>query len=165
VSADDADLLTGDRATSDFFAATLAAAPDRARSLARWVVNELPRELGDAEPADTAITPAAMAALVKLVDEGAITSAAGKELLGELVARGGDPEALVGSRGLRQVSSADDIGPVVADVLAKASDKVEQYRAGKVGLLGFFVGQVIKQSGGKANPATVNDLVKKALEG
>ncbi|HUQ06304.1 MAG TPA: glutamine--tRNA ligase/YqeY domain fusion protein [Kofleriaceae bacterium] len=165
VSTEEADLLTGDRALSDFFDAALAAGPDRVKSLARWVVNELPRELGDRDPGDSAITPASMAALVKLVDEGAITSGAAKELLRELVDRGGDPAALVGSRGLRQVSNADDIGPVVQDVLAKASDKVAQYKAGKVGLLGFFVGAVIKASGGKANPATVNDLVKKALEG
>ncbi len=164
LSADEADLLTGDRPTSDFFDAALALAPGRARSLARWVVNELPRELGDADPGETAITPAAMAALVKLHDDGAISAAAGKELLAELVARGGDPVALVGSRGLGQVSNADALAPVVQDVLAKAGDKVAEYRAGKVGLLGFFVGQVMKASGGKANPATVNELVKKALE-
>jgi glutaminyl-tRNA synthetase len=165
LSAEEADLLTGDRALSDFFDAALAAAPDRAKSLARWTVNELPRELGERDPADSAVTPAAMAALVTLVDEGAITSGAGKELLRELVERGGDPAALVGSRGLRQVSNADALEPVVKDVLAKSGDKVAEYKAGKVGLLGFFVGQVIKASGGKANPATVNDLVKKALEG
>jgi glutaminyl-tRNA synthetase len=165
LSTDEADLLTGERQLSDFFDAVVAVEPDRVRSIARWVVNELPRELGESAPSETRITPTSMAALVKLVDEGAITAAAGKELLAELVTTGGDPVALVGHRGLRQVSNAEDIGPVVQDVLAKASDKVAQYRAGKVGLLGFFVGQVIKASGGKANPATVNDLVKKALEG
>ena len=113
VSTDDADLLTGDRPLSDFFDAAMTGAPERAKSLARWVVNELPRELGDADPGDTEITPAAMAALVKLVDEGVISAAAGKELLAELVKRGGDPNAMVGSRGLRQVSNADALEPVV----------------------------------------------------
>ncbi|MBE7453681.1 MAG: glutamine--tRNA ligase/YqeY domain fusion protein [Kofleriaceae bacterium] len=164
VGADLVDLLTGDRDTSDLFAAALAVAPARARTLARWIVNELPRELGDRAPGETALTATALAALVGLVDDGDITAAAGKELLAELVEQGGDPVALVAARGLRQVSSADDLGPLVDDVLARNGDKVGQYRGGKTGLLGFFVGQVMKASGGKANPATVNDLVKQALE-
>ncbi len=165
LSTDDADLLTGDRDLSDLFDAALAMAPTRAKALARWTVNELPRELGDAAPTDTAMTAAAFAALVALVEDGAITAAAGKELLAELVLHGGDPAALVDARGLRQVSSAEALEPVVAEVMAKHADKVAQYRAGKTGLLGFLVGQVMKASGGKANPATVNELVQKALGG
>ncbi len=163
LSTDDADLLTADRATSDYYDAARAAAPPRAKAIARWMINELPRELGDAAPDSSALTPAALAALAGLVEDGAITAAAGKELLAELCARGGDPAALVATRGLAQVSSADALGPVVTEVLAKHASKVAEYRGGKTGLLGFFVGQVMKASGGKANPATVNDLVARAL--
>ena len=162
---DDADLLSGERATSDYFDAAVAAAPERVKAIARWMINEVPRELGDRSPGETALTPAALASLAGLVEDGAITATAGKELLAELVAQGGDPAALVEARGLRQVSSADALGPVVAEVLAKNASKVAEYRGGKTGLLGFFVGQVMKASGGKANPATVNDLVKQALGG
>ncbi len=163
LSADEADLLSGDRPLSDFFDAALAVAPSLARPLARWTINELPRELGDDAPADTSLTPAAFASLVGLVETSTISAAAGKDLLSDLVTSGGDPVALVDARGLRQVSSTDDLTPVVESVLSSNADKVAAYRSGKHGLLGFFVGAVMKASGGKANPATVNDLVKRAL--
>jgi glutaminyl-tRNA synthetase len=163
LTADEADLLTGDRPLSDFFDAALAAAPSRARSLARWTVNELPRELGDAAPADTSLTPLSFALLVSLVDDATITAAAAKDLLADLVTSGGDPLALVDARGLRALTTDTDLTPIVSTVLSANPDKVTQYRSGKTGLLGFFVGQVMKASGGKANPATVNDLVQKAL--
>ena len=165
---DEADLVSGDRDTSDFYEATVALAPARARAVARWIVNELPRELGDDPIGGSALTAAALAALVGLVDDGAITGAVGKELLGELVRAGGDPVALVDARGLRQVAGAaahDALAPIVADVLAKNPAKVAEYRGGRTGLLGFFVGQVMKASGGKANPATVNELTRAALDG
>jgi glutaminyl-tRNA synthetase len=123
----------------------------------------IPRELGDASPSETHITPTSFASLISLVDDGAITAAAAKDLLSDLVTTGGDPVALVDARGLRQVSSDTDLQPVVDTVLASNSDKVAAYRSGKHGLLGFFVGAVMKASGGKANPTTVNDLVKRAL--
>jgi len=104
-------------------------------------------------------------AVAEGVREGAPPTGTGKELLAELVERGGDPAALVDARGLRQVSDGGALEPVVAEIMAKHADKVAQYRGGKVGLLGFFVGQVVKASGGKANPATVNELVQRALGG
>jgi glutaminyl-tRNA synthetase len=163
VGAADADLLHGDRATSDFATAALALAPARAKAIARWLVNEVPRAVGDAELPDTALTPAALVGLVELVETGAITAAVGKELLAELTERGGDPAALVEARGLRQVAGEGDLAPIIASVLAANPAKVAEYRGGRAGLLGFFVGQVMKASGGKANPATVNQLVTAAL--
>ncbi len=165
---DDADLLNGDRDVSDCFAAALALAPARGKAIARWIINELPRELGDEPIAGSALTAAALAALVGLVEDGAITAAVGKDLLAELVRQGGDPIALVDARGLRQVAGAaahESLAPIVAEVLAKHAAKLAEYRGGRVGLLGFFVGQVMKASGGKANPATVNQLTRAALDG
>jgi glutaminyl-tRNA synthetase len=163
LGADAADLLHGDRATSDFADAAIAAAPAQAKALARWLVNEVPRALGDDELAASALTPAALAALVGLCEAGTITAAVGKELLAELATQGGDPVALVDARGLRQVAATDDLAPIIAAVLAANPAKVAEYRGGKAGLLGFFVGQVMKATGGKANPASVNQLVAAAL--
>ena len=165
LTADEADLVTGDRATSDFFAAALLVAPARLRGLARWLINEVPREVGDRDLGETKLSPAALATLVGLVDDGSISAAAGKEVLATLVADGGDPAAIVATRGLAQVVSADELDATVADVLTKHSGKVAEYRAGKTTLLGFFVGQVMKASGGKARPAAVNELVARALAG
>ncbi len=161
--ADEADLVTGDRPTSDFFEAALTAAPTRLRSLARWLINEVPREVGDRELDATALTPAGLAALVGLVDDGAVTGAAGKEVLATLIADGGDPAAIVAARGLGLVADHGELRATVAEVLGKHAGKVAEYRAGKVGLLGFFVGQVMKAAGGRASPAAVNELVAKAL--
>ena len=163
IGADAADLLHGDRASSDFTDAAIAAAPTAAKAIARWLVNEVPRVVGDDDLGATALTPGALAALVGLCEAGTITAAVGKELLAELAAQGGDPVALVDARGLRQVAAADDLAPIIASVLAANPAKVAEYRGGKAGLLGFFVGQVMKASGGKANPASVNQLVAAAL--
>jgi glutaminyl-tRNA synthetase len=165
LTADEADLLTGDRETSDFFAGALAPSPQRARAVARWLINEVPREVGDRELAETKLTPTALAALVALVEDATITAAAGKEVLAALVADGGDPRQVVQARGLANATSADELGATVADVLAKNAGKVAEYRAGKTGLLGFFVGQVMKASGGRATPAAVNSLLARALAG
>jgi len=165
---EEADLLSGDHDTSDFFEAALVAAPTLGRPLARWIVNELPRELGDAPIADSQLGAGALAALVGLIDGGAITAAVGKELLAELVRHGGDPVALVDARGLRQVvgaAAAESLAPILADVMAKHATKVAEYRGGRTNLLGFFVGQVMKASGGKFDPPTVNERTKAALDG
>ncbi len=165
LTADEADLVAGDRPTSDFFDAALAVAPGRGRSLARWLINEVPREVGDRELGETRLTAAALAGLVALVDDATITASAGKDVLAALIADGGDPAAIVAARGLAQATSADELGATVAEVLGKHPGKVAEYRGGKTGLLGFFVGQVMKASGGRASPAAVNDAVGKALAG
>ena len=134
-------------------------------SVGRWFVNEVPRVLDGRELSTTALKPDQFAKLVGRATENRVSAPAAKDLLVDLAKSPRDPDQLISERDLWLDLGTDDIGPVVAEVLAKAGDKVAQYRAGKVGLLGFFVGQVMKASGGKANPATVNDVVKKALEG
>ena len=163
LSADEADLVTGERALSDFYAGALAPSPQRARAVARWLINEVPRATGDRDVGETKLTPTGLAALVALVEDGTITAAAGKEVLAALVEGGGDPRQVVQARGLAGAHAGDALEATVADVLAKNAGKVAEYRGGKTGLLGFFVGQVMKASGGKANPATVNQLVTAAL--
>ena len=162
LSESDVDLLTGDRATGDLFeGAVSSGAP--APAVARWVINELPRELGDRELADVPMTPAAFGALVSAVESGQISGPAGKEVFAVLIAEGGDPARIIADRGLAQVSDESAIAAMVDEVIAANPDKAEAYRAGKTALAGFFVGQVVRASQGKANPQVVQKLVAERL--
>ncbi len=156
------DLLTADRPTGDLFedAVNSGAAPD---VVARWVINELPRELGDRPLVETKLTGKGLGALVLAVESGEITGTAAKDIFAELVERGGDPRQIIDERGLTQVSDEEAIAAIVNEVLAANADKVDLYRAGKTGLFGFFVGQVLRSSQGKANPVVVQRLVSAGL--
>jgi glutaminyl-tRNA synthetase len=158
ISEADAELLSGDRATGDLFAQAVAAGAP-ARVVARWIINELPHELGDRDMGASPMTGAALGALVIAAESGAVSGPAAKEVLAELVRRGGDPEDIIASRGLAQVNDEAAIGAIVDQVLAANSDKVDQYRDGKSALLGFFVGQVVRASHGKANPQVIQKLL------
>jgi Asp-tRNA(Asn)/Glu-tRNA(Gln) amidotransferase B subunit len=152
------DLLTGDRPTSDLFEAAVSsgAPPD---ATARWVINELPRELGDRSLDQTELTGRGLGALVLAAESGEITGTAAKEVFAEMIRRGGDPQQIIAERGLAQVSDEAAIAALVDEVLVANPDKVDQYRSGKTGLFGFFVGQVVRSSQGKANPQVVQRLL------
>ena len=159
---EEADLLTGDRAVSDFFDAAVSAHPE-AGSVAAWVINELPREARGRPLAELPFGPVELGRLVALVDRGNLSRIAAKEVLSELAEKGGDPEAIVDRRELRQVGDRDALHPHVARVLEAWPDKVEEYRAGKKGLVGFFVGEVMRASGGAADPRVVRGLLEERL--
>jgi glutaminyl-tRNA synthetase len=152
------DLLTSDRPTGDLFeeAVGSGAPPD---ITARWVINELPNELGDRAVDKTHLTGRGLAALVLAVESGEITGTAAKDVFAEMVQRGGDPQQIIAERGLAQVNDEAAIAKIVNEVLAANPEKVGQYRAGKTGLLGFFVGQVVRSSQGNANPQVVQRLL------
>ncbi|MDP1803595.1 MAG: hypothetical protein Q8K72_00370, partial [Acidimicrobiales bacterium] len=162
IPADAADLLTGDRATGDLFLAAVAAGGP-APAVARWIVNELPAALGDRDLAESGLTGAGLGPLVAAVERGEIAGAAGKEVFAELVERGGDPAAIIAERGLAQVSDEGAVARLVDEVLAANADRVDPYRAGKTALFGFFVGQVVKASQGKANPQVAQKLLAERL--
>jgi Asp-tRNA(Asn)/Glu-tRNA(Gln) amidotransferase B subunit len=162
LGADDADLLTADRALSDFFEAVIAARADP-KSAAAWVINELPREARGRELADLPFGPGELARLVALVDRGVVSRLAAKGVLGEMAERGGDPEAIVERLGLRQVGDRGALSGHVDTVLAEWPGKVDEYRGGKKGLLGFFVGQVVRASGGGADPKVVKEILEERL--
>ncbi len=102
---------------------------------------------------------------MRLVDEDIISTAGARTVFSELVANGGDPAQIVEARGLRQVDDSSALLPIVERVLAANADKVAQYRAGKTGLLGFFTGQVMRETKGAANAAVVQELLTEALNG
>lgn len=161
---DDADLLTGDRALSDLFEAAVARYDD-AGAVAKWVVNVVVGELGDRSAADVKLDGGALGALVKLVDEGVVSSTAGKEVLSVLIAEGGEAEAVVDRLGLRQMDDAAALARIVDEVVAAHPAQVEQFRAGKGSLVGFFIGKVMQASGGRADPRAVRTLVAEKLAG
>ena len=158
----DTDLLTGDRPTGDLFEGAVAAGGP-APAVARWIVNELPRELGDRELADVPLTPAALGGLVKAVESGVISGPAGKEVFAVLMAEGGDPDRIIAERGLAQISDESAIAALVDEVIAANPDKAEAYRSGKTQLMGFFVGQAVRASQGRANPQVIQKLVAERL--
>ena len=104
-----------------------------------------------------------MASLVALIDRGTITRAMAKDVLAEMVERGGNPGEIVERRGLRVVTDRSAIEPIVAKLISRHPDKAEAFRGGRTGLLGFFVGQVMKETEGKANPELVKEMVQARL--
>jgi aspartyl-tRNA(Asn)/glutamyl-tRNA(Gln) amidotransferase subunit B len=158
----DADILAADRATADFFEA-VARGRD-GKQAANWVINELLGALNrtggsiDASP----VSARQLGELLDLQQEGVISGRIAKDVFDIMFAEGGDPHAIVEARGLRQVTDAGAIEAVVDKVVAENREKAEQAKA-KPALVGWFVGQVMKASGGKANPQTVNRLLKGKL--
>jgi glutaminyl-tRNA synthetase len=158
----EADVLSRDPATARFFE-TAVAGGAAARAVAKWLINELPREQKGRAINELPITPAQFAALVVLVESGVISGAAGKDVLAEMAQQGGAPAEIVERKGLRQISDAGELTPIVRAVVAANADKAAAYRAGKNGLLGFFVGQVMSKTGGRANPELVRSIVEEQL--
>jgi glutaminyl-tRNA synthetase len=162
LSREEADILTGSRTLSDFFEAAVLAHPD-AGAVAGWVVNELPRAAGETPFDELKLSGTELGRLVALVSAGRIARLAAKDVLNEMVATGADPEELVRARGLERVETDDALLPLVDSVLAEWSGKVDEYRAGKTGLLGFFVGQVVRRTEGRGDPVRVKALLLERL--
>jgi aspartyl-tRNA(Asn)/glutamyl-tRNA(Gln) amidotransferase subunit B len=163
----DASVLVAERESADFFETVLAKLGNGARDgklAANWVINELFGRLNKEGVAIGAspISASQLAAIVELIGEGTISGKIAKELFEIVWQEGGDPRTLVETRGMKQVTDLSAIEKVVDDIIAANPDKVAQAKA-KPALMGWFVGQVMKSSGGKANPQAVNDLLKSKL--
>ncbi len=159
----DADILTGDEELVDFFEEAVAAHPDSPQSVANWVVNELLREIKDTPLDDLPLTASDVGALARLFDEGTISSRAAKDVFGIMLEEGGDPEAIVEEKGLTQISDPDKIAEIIDEVIEANTEQVEQYRDGKTNLLGYFIGQVMKASRGKADPEKTRAILQEKL--
>ncbi|GIV76831.1 MAG: hypothetical protein KatS3mg050_1225 [Litorilinea sp.] len=109
------------------------------------------------------VRPEQMGQLVALIDREVISTTAAKEVFAEMLTTGEDPQAIVQRRGLQQITDAEALAPLVQQVIQANPDKVAQYRGGKTGLMGFFVGQVMRQTQGKANPQLVQQLLQEKL--
>jgi aspartyl-tRNA(Asn)/glutamyl-tRNA(Gln) amidotransferase subunit B len=109
------------------------------------------------------MTPDKLAALVKMIDEDAISGKIGKDIFGDLFANGKDPASFVKERGLVQISDSSALESAVDEVLAESPEELAAYKAGKTKLMGFFVGQIMKKTKGQANPKLVNQILAKKL--
>ncbi len=164
LSSADADVLTRDDELAGVLEATVAlgAAP---KAVASWMVNVVLLEVKERGITNIAFTPAELRELIGLVENGTISAASGKAVLADMTRGGGSPSEIVERRGLRQVSDAGALAPAVDEVLAANAAKADEYRAGKTGLIGFFVGQVMRKTGGSANPEVVRGLLEERLGG
>jgi aspartyl-tRNA(Asn)/glutamyl-tRNA(Gln) amidotransferase subunit B len=158
----DADVLVAERATAEYFEA-VARGRD-GKQAANWVINELLGALNrsGAGIAASPVTASQLGALLDLQKEGTISGKIAKDVFETMLAEGGEPREIVEKRGLKQVTDTGAIEKIVGEIIAANAAKAEQAKA-KPALLGWFVGQVMKASGGKANPQTVNALLKTKL--
>ena len=166
IPAYDAGVLADAKENADFFeAAARACKPGLGKTVSNWFMTEVMRLLSETGTGvgACALTPAALAELVALVDEGVINGPTAKELLPEVFAQGGSPRTIVAERGLAQVSDVAALEAFIAQALADNPKSAEDFRAGKKAAAGFIVGQVMKLSKGKADPKQVGRLVAERL--
>ncbi|HEX2269625.1 MAG TPA: Asp-tRNA(Asn)/Glu-tRNA(Gln) amidotransferase subunit GatB, partial [Pyrinomonadaceae bacterium] len=162
----DASQLVADRALADFYEDTVKSSANP-RAAANWIRSELLRELEAAglTAAESPVKPEQLGKLITMIDEGKISGKQGKDVLVEMFKTGKTAETIVEEQGLVQVSDTGEIDALIDEVIAANPGQLASYRSGKEALFGFFVGQVIKASKGKANPKIVNERLRNRLQG
>ncbi len=162
----DAEVLTASRSLAEYFEECVAF-HHNAKAVSNWIMGEVTRALNDSGTTIDAcpVLPKTLADLLKLIDSGAISGKIAKTVFDEMWRSGKEPGAIVEEQGLLQVSDSGAIEAIIDEIMAANQGQVEEYRGGKEKVFGFFVGQVMKASKGKANPALVNELLLARLKG
>ncbi|MBC7795278.1 MAG: Asp-tRNA(Asn)/Glu-tRNA(Gln) amidotransferase subunit GatB [Pyrinomonadaceae bacterium] len=162
----DASQLLQTRDLADFYEQT-AKLSENPRLAANWIRGEVLREIESSNQsiADLKVTPEKLSELIKAVDSGTINNNQGKEVLAEMFQTGQTALEVIKEKGLEQVSDTGEIEKIINEIITNNPKQVEQYRGGNEKLFGFFVGQTMKASNGKANPKIVNDILKEKLKG
>jgi len=160
----DAGVLTATRDVGEYFEASVKLFP-QPKTVSNWVMGELTRELNNTGTVIRAspVSPERLATLLRMVEQGTVSLKVARDIFPEMYRTGKAPEQIVQEKGLTQVSDEGALSQVIDDVLAKNPAQVAQFKQGKQQVLGFLVGQVMKSSGGKANPGKVNELLKHKL--
>jgi len=158
-----ANTLARDEVLSSFYQEALLVL-DSPVSLANIISNEVAREIKEKQGSALKFTAKQIANLIKIVDDGTISNKIAKQVFEEMSKSGNNPEKIVEDKGLVQISDPDKIAPIIDEIILKNPDNVDKFKAGNNKLLGFFVGQVLKATGGKANPKVVNELVAEKLK-
>jgi glutaminyl-tRNA synthetase len=153
-----ADILARDEQLSKLYEQALSTLNSPV-SLANIIANEVSRELKEKQISELKFTATQIAQLIKMIDDGTISNKISKQVFEEMVKSGKNPKQIVEEKGLIQISDPAKIAPIIDEVIANNPDNVAKFKAGNSKLLGFFVGQVLKSTGGKANPQVVNELV------
>jgi len=162
----DAEVLAASRQVAEYFEACVELYP-QAKAVSNWVMGDVLRALKEdnREITDCPVTPSLLTDMLRLIEKGTISGKIAKTVFDEMYKTGKEPAKIVEEKGLVQVTDTAAIEKIIDDVLAAEAGQVEAYRSGKDKLFGFFVGQVMKASKGKANPALVNELLLKKLKG
>jgi aspartyl-tRNA(Asn)/glutamyl-tRNA(Gln) amidotransferase subunit B len=159
-------VITDDQEVTQYFEATVTAGADP-KQAANWIMGDITAHLKAEKVGigELPLTPAQLAELVGLIEAGTISSKIAKDLLPELLSNGGSAKALVEKQGLTQISDPAAIEAMIEQVFQAHPQELEQYRAGKTKLQGFFVGQLMKKSGGRVDPKLTNQILMKKLQG
>jgi aspartyl-tRNA(Asn)/glutamyl-tRNA(Gln) amidotransferase subunit B len=161
----DAEVLTSSKDLADYFEAALTVYP-QAKKLSNWMMTELMRELKGEDSIDIGgcpITPQNLGALLAMIDRGTISGKIAKSVFMAMMESGKDPETLVKERDLVQVSDEDELLDIVGEIIAANPEQAAEYRAGKTKLMGYFVGQLMQKTKGRANPKIANQLFSQEL--
>lgn len=166
LSAYDAGILTSSRELADFFEATVEASGGAAKPSANWITGDLAAALNKSGTAvaRSPVSPAMLGGMIRRIADQTISGKIAKEVFEAMWNGEGDADTIIEHRGLKQLTDSSEIDSIVDEVLAAHPEQLQRYRQGKHKLLGFFVGQVMKASRGKANPAQVNMRLKKRLD-
>lgn len=160
-----AEVLISDKNLANYFEEVLTLFPQNPKMVANWIVNELLGKLNEKsiDIKDSPISPTYLAELLTLINDGTISGKIAKEIFEESFDTQKSPKQIVEEKGLKQISNEDEIRNIVKAVLSKFPQEIEKYKAGNEKLFGFFVGQVMKETKGKANPSIVNKIIKEEL--
>ena len=161
----DAGVLTATRALADYYENAVSLT-NEAKTTSNWVMGEVLRMLKETgrEISACPVSPASLAELIKMVKGGGISGKMGKEVFEEMFNTGKSPAEVVKDKGLSQISGEDEVGAIIDSVIEANAENLERYKAGRVQLFGFFVGQVMQATKGQANPAVINKLLKEKLD-
>ena len=166
IPAYDAGVLTADKALADYYeeVVRLCAKP---KAASNWVMGDVLRFLNEEkrEIKSCPITPVALAEMINLIDEGTISGKMAKDIVGEMYKTGKQPKKIIEEKGLVQITDESELIKTITSIMEANPNQLKDYRGGKEKLFGFFVGQVMKATQGKANPQLVNELLKKMLAG
>jgi aspartyl-tRNA(Asn)/glutamyl-tRNA(Gln) amidotransferase subunit B len=168
LSAYDASILTASREMANYFEDCIAATgKNNAKMCANWLIGEVSAQLNrDAlDMAQCPITPQQLGGMLKRIADGTVSNSGAKEVFRTMWVEGGDADAIIEAKGLMQVSDSGAIEKIVDEIIAANPNQVAEYRSGKEKVFGFFVGLAMKASKGKANPAQLNEVLKRKLSG
>ncbi|CAH1203227.1 Aspartyl/glutamyl-tRNA(Asn/Gln) amidotransferase subunit B [Candidatus Nitrotoga sp. BS] len=163
----DADTLTSSREMADFFEATLNEATNEAKLCANWLMGDVSASLNreDRDITQCPITPQQLGGMLKRISDGTISNSAAKEVFKVLWSEGGNPDTIIETKGLKQMSDVGAMEAMVNEIITANPAQVAEYRSGKEKVFGYFVGLAMKASKGKANPAQMNEILKRKLAG
>jgi aspartyl-tRNA(Asn)/glutamyl-tRNA(Gln) amidotransferase subunit B len=160
----DAGVLTSSRALADYFE-EVAKLSGKPKIAGNWVMGDVLRFLNEEKRdiRECPVPPRALAEMIQLIEDGTISGKMAKDIIVEMYRTGRPPKMIIEEKGMVQITDEDALAKIIAEVIAANPAQLEQYRGGKEKLFGYFVGQVMKVTQGKANPQLINELLKKML--